>query len=111
MKLNIVFLLIAIVLSIVSKALQFLFKMKLGNIVVIVAAIFFILAILFSMPKFKLLSRMDMAVISLLSCGVVVSFQIMMMLLVEGNQKIGWLLLVPLLISALLLVYKWFQVN
>ncbi|MCT6924757.1 hypothetical protein [Metasolibacillus sp.] len=52
-----------------------------------------------------------MAVISLLSCGIVVSFQIMMMLLVEGNQKIGWLLLVPLLISALLLVYKWFQVN
>lgn len=111
MKLNIVFLLIAIIFSIVSKALQFLFKMKSGNMVVIVAAIFFVLAILFSIPKFKLLNRVDMAVISLLSCGVVVSFQIMMMLLVGGHPKIGWLLLVPLLISALLLVYKWCQVN
>jgi len=47
LKLNIIFLFIGLVLTVISKILQFVYKSKIGDFIVIPAAIFFVLAILF----------------------------------------------------------------
>lgn len=52
MKTNILFLLIGLALTVISKILQWVYKSKIGDIVVIPAAVFFVLAILFSINKF-----------------------------------------------------------
>jgi hypothetical protein len=52
LKLNIIFLFIGLVLTVISKILQFVYKSKIGDFIVIPAAIFFVLAILFSTNKF-----------------------------------------------------------
>lgn len=52
MKYNLMFLLIAISLSVLSKILQLVFKSKAGDVLVILAAIFFVLALLFSIDRF-----------------------------------------------------------
>lgn len=53
MKLNLLFLIIGILLTIVSKVFQFVFKSKIGDFIVIPAAIFFVLVVLFSIQKFN----------------------------------------------------------
>jgi hypothetical protein len=58
LKINILFLLIGLVLSIISKMAQAAGKSKIGEVVVVPAAVFFVLAVLFSIPKYTaLLSR------------------------------------------------------
>ncbi|GLC90544.1 hypothetical protein [Lysinibacillus piscis] len=109
MQSNIIFLFIGIVLSVTSKVVQFVFKSKIGDMIVIPAAIFFVLAVLFSIPQFKHLERMNRIVLAVFACMTVVSFQVMMLLLVGYHTKIGFLFLIPCIVSAMLVVYKWFK--
>ena len=112
MKLNFLFLVIGILISVSSKALQYLNKEKIGNILVFPAASFFVLAILFSIPKYMaLLNKVNglqqAATIAFLACLAVFSFQMMMILLIGYHNKLGFFLLIPLALSVTLLIYKW----
>ncbi|MNI15989.1 hypothetical protein D3C81_1823850 [compost metagenome] len=112
MKLNIIFLVIGLVLTVVSKMMQFVFKSKIGDIIVIPAAIFFVLAILFSISKYSELPKQEngiyqMVIIAFFACLAVVSFQVMMILLVGHHNKIGWALILPFVLSVLIVIKKW----
>lgn len=112
MKINIIFLLIGLMLTIISKILQFFFKSRIGDIIVIPAAIFFVLAVLFSISKFTdLLSRengaKEAAQIGFWACLAVVSFQVMMMMFARHGKSYGLLLFIPFVISVVVLIYKW----
>lgn len=112
MKLNLLFLLIGLVLSAVSKLIQFVFKSKLGDLVVIPAAVFFVLAVLFSIESFTGLAEREhgaaqMAVLAVLACSAVVLFQVMMILVVGHHNKWGLVCILPILIAAGLFVKRW----
>lgn len=114
MRINLIFFLIGLVLTIISKILQFAYKAKTGDLIVIPAAIFFVLGILFSINKFTdLLSNngaKEAAQIGFWACLAVVSFQIMM-IFVSGQGKIyGLLLIIPLVISVAVVIYKWMTI-
>jgi len=94
MKINIIFLLIGLALTIISKILQFVYKSKTGDMIVIPAAIFFVLAILFSINKFTDLLRREnrareAAQIGFWACLAVVSFQVMMILFAGQGKSYG----------------------
>lgn len=112
MKINIAFLLIGLVLTITSKILQFHYKSKIGDIIVIPAAISFVLAVLFSINKFTaLLSRDDglkeATQIAFWACIAVVSFQVMMILLMGHGKSYGLFLIIPFVISVVIFINKW----
>ncbi|MGG1597494.1 hypothetical protein [Paenibacillus naphthalenovorans] len=112
MKFNLLFLLIGLALTIISKISQFVYKSKIGDFIVIPAAIFFVLAILFSINKFTdLLSRdngvKEAAQIALWACLAVVSFQIMMILFAGQGKSYGLLLLIPFVIGVAVFIYRW----
>ena len=115
MKINIVFLLIGLALTIASKVLQFAYKSKMGDIIVIPAAVFFVLAVLFSISKYTNLISQDHGgkialQIGFWACLAVVSFQVMMMVLVGHGKPVGLLLIIPLVISVAAFIYKWVNV-
>ena len=112
MKLNILFLLIGLALTIFSKILQFVYKSKTGDLLVIPAAVFFVLTILFSTSKFgDVLSRdngaKDAFLIGFWTCLAVVSFQIMMMLYAGHGKSYGLLLIIPFVIGVVPFIHKW----
>lgn len=112
MKINLIFLLIGLALTIISKILQYVYKSKNGDMIVIPAAVFFVLAVLFSITKFTdLLGRDDgakaAAQIGFWACLAVVSFQIMMILWARHGKSYGLLLIIPFVISAGAVIYKW----
>lgn len=111
---NILFLAIGVLLSVVSKLLQFVYQAKIGDFIVIPAAVFFVLAILHSLPAFKALYRTAQGarqanIMATLACSAVVSFQIMMILIIGNNNWLGLLLLVPFIAMGALFGVKWFQ--
>ncbi|MEL7662095.1 hypothetical protein [Acetobacterium wieringae] len=111
---NILFLAIGVLLSVVSKLLQFVYQAKIGDFIVIPAAVFFVLAILHSLPAFKALYRTAKGarqanIMATLACSAVVSFQIMMILIIGNNNWLGLLLLVPFIALGALFGVKWFQ--
>lgn len=104
------FLIVAVALSVISKVLQFVYKGKLGDVIVLFAGVFFVLAVLFSIERFEVLriERPGEAwFIALLCCVAIVSFQLMMLLVMGYGQKLGLLMIVPLVTSVVLLVIKW----
>lgn len=112
MYFNKFFLIIGILLSVVSKIIQFVFHMKLGDIIVIPAAIFFVLAILFSVPKFNKLIEQDSTkhiahVIMFWSCVAIVCFQLLMILVIGNNNLLGLIFVVPCIISVIIVIRKW----
>ncbi|VUZ23692.1 Uncharacterised protein [Acetobacterium wieringae] len=111
---NILFLAIGVLLSVVSKLLQFVYQAKIGDFIVIPAAVFFVLAILHSLPAFKALYRTAQGarqanIMATLACSAVVSFQIMMILIIGNSNWLGLLLLVPFIAMGALFGVKWFQ--
>ena len=111
---NIVFLAVGMLLSAVSKLLQFVYQAKIGDLIVIPAAVFFVLAILHSLPAFKALYRTAQGarqanIMATLACSAVVSFQIMMILIIGNNNWLGLLLLVPCVAMGALFGFKWLQ--
>ena len=112
MKLNYVFLTIGIVLSVISKVLQLIFEAKFGDVIVIFAAVFFVLAIAFSIDNFKKhykKSRKKAAGLLAATCLTVMSFQLMMIFIMGNNNDKGFYFLIPLFISGGFSVYRWFQ--
>lgn len=116
MKLNTIFLTIGIVLSIISKILQFKIKSYsyLGNLIVIPAAICFCLAILFSIKKYHSMffapeTHLEAIYLAALACGAITSFQIMMMLLVSGKKLFGLLFSLPFITLLFLCIKNWFS--
>ena len=111
---NIVFLAIGVLLSAVSKLLQFVYQSTVGDLIVLAAAVFFVLAILHSLTAFKALYHTAQGarqanMLATLACSAVVSFQIMMILIIGNNNWLGLLLLVPFVAMGALFGFKWFQ--
>lgn len=111
MKLNVCFLVIGVVLSAISKWLQFKEPQHtlLANIIVFPAATFFILAILWTIPKFKLAlvgeQTSSFAIwLAVLSCIAVALFQFITMLVFGKKLMWGLWLLLPFigLVTAIL---------
>jgi len=101
MKKNIIFLLLGISTSVLSKLLQFYSNSKVGDIIVLFSAIFFVCAISFSVKQFNTLyenkSTKFVAIkILTFTCLAVLSFQIMM-LLVVNSYLIGILIVIPII--------------
>lgn len=112
MKINIIFLLIGLILTITSKILQFIYKSKIGDFIVIPAAISFVLAVLFSINKFTALLNRDDGLkeatqIAFWACIAIVSFQVMMILLVGRGKSIGLVLIIPFVLSVVIFINKW----
>ena len=110
---SIVFLIIGLILSITSKGFQFLAKSKLGDVLVLFAAIFFVLAILYTIPAYRGLFTSELGVkraifIAAFACLAVVSFQLFAMITFGYGQKIGFTFLVPFAVFTLLLLKKVF---
>lgn len=110
MKLNLLFLLIGLALTIISKVLQIGYKSRIGDLVVIPAAVFFVLAVLFSIRKFTDLPGRENGVweaaqIGFWACLAVVSFQVMMILVAGQGKPYGLLLLIPFVISTAAFIY------
>lgn len=111
---NIVFLAVGMLLSAVSKLLQFVYQAKIGDFIVIPAAVFFVLAILHSLTAFKALYHTAQGarqanIMATLASLAVVSFQIMMILIIGNNNWLGLLLLVPCVAMGALFGFKWLQ--
>jgi len=100
-------------LSIISKSLQFFAKSKFGDILVLVAAVFFVLAILNTIPAYKELLETASGAkratfIVVFACLAVVSFQLFTVMTFGYGQKIGFTFLLPFTIFTLLLLRKIF---
>ncbi len=88
-----IFLALGVVLSLSSKLLQFVPLLKdrawLGNVIVLPAAAFLVLAALFALPPYRELYVSDAGrawALAAAACIGIVSFQLLMMRLVGGNQ-------------------------
>lgn len=103
-KLNLFFLIIGLILTVLSKVLQFVFQSKVGDFVVIPAGVSFVLALLFSINKFNVLFEKENGsyeafIIALFACLAIVMFQLALMLLI-GYKIDGVLDLLPYLLFA-----------
>ncbi|WP_054942564.1 hypothetical protein [Paenibacillus ihuae] len=103
MKLNGLFLLIGLILSVISKLYHFKFKDQahIGNMIVIPAAVSFCLAILYSLPKFNRMvesAQWKAFLTAASACGAVVSFQLMMILLMGDKNTNGLYWLLPFIL-------------
>lgn len=111
MRKNVIFLFLGILTSVLSKFLQFFTSFKQGDYIVMFSAIFFICSIAFSLPKFNEYyndSITKSKAISLLveSCLLVLTFQIMMILIVN-KYLIGMILIIPICIFGFRNYPKW----
>ena len=106
------FLLIGLLLSAFSKTLQYINKVKIGNMLVVPAAICLILALIFSLPKIKLALQkvgglQSVVHFSIWVCIGLLSFQFMLMILFTSGNKLALLLLIPLVLSRYMSLQKW----
>lgn len=113
MKLNTIFLVVGLLLSVISKIFQFKIKLYLyiGNIIVIPAAVCFCLAILFSIKSYQAMfysaeTHSKAIVLAIFACGVVVSFQVMMILILS-KKLYGIVFSVPFLCLLFLFIRNW----
>jgi len=111
MKKNILFLVLGISTSILSKLLQFYTNLKVGDIIVLFSAIFFVCAIAFSIKQFNTLfdnrsTKKDALKILTYTCIDVLIFQIMMILVVN-TYLIGLILIIPIIGLSYLSFIKW----
>lgn len=114
MKPNIIFLILGIILSIISKIYQFNIKEQsyIGNIIVIPAAICFCLAVLFSLKRYNGMflndgTRSKAALLAVLACGTIVSFQLMMLSITSSNLPWGILFSLAFLVFLILFIKNW----
>lgn len=95
------FLALGLLLSVTSKVLQFKYKAFIGDLIILPAATFFVLAVLFSNPKFLVLLKNPntqgaFLSFSLYCCGCVLCFQLFTMLAFGKTNPIGYGFLAPL---------------
>jgi len=101
------FLAIGLFLSVISKVLQFKFDNPLGDFIVIPAAIFFVLTILFSIKRFDDYSedgyqKRKQILTAIFACSAVVSFQITMIIFAGHHNNFGLFGLIPTILFAVL---------
>lgn len=107
-----VFLVLGLLLSVTSKVLQFKYKAVIGDLIILPAATFFVLAVLFSTPKFLVLlknpSTQGIALwFSLYCCVFVLCFQLFTMLTFGKTNPLGYGFLAPLLLFLYLIFTTW----
>ena len=112
-KLNKYFLIMGILLSICSKVLQFQFGSFWGDVIILPAAVFFVLAILLYIPKYKAFLQNDMfrkkaIVFALFCCLTVLFFQPFTMVTFGKGIWRGLFLLAPFLIFGGSSIFIWF---
>lgn len=112
MKLRNVYLLAAIVLSICSKILQLQFDSIWGDVLVLPAAVFFVLSVLLFIPKYTVflnnsMSRKKAKAFALFCCLTVLFFQLFMLITIGKSH--GWVFafIIPFLIFGGLSIYNW----
>ncbi len=111
MKKNILFLVLGISTSMLSKLLQFYTNSNIGDIIVLFSAIFFVCAIAFSIRQFNMLfegrlTKKDAIKVLTYTCIDVLMFQIMMILVVN-TYLIGLILIIPIIGLSYLSFIKW----
>lgn len=109
-KISIIFLALGIIQSLISKVLQFNGFTNIGNMLVLPAAAFFVLAILFSIKKYTALlnsqkGKIEAVYIGSSACTAVLSFQLLTMSIFGYKNYIGLIFIIPFIISALLFTY------
>lgn len=114
MKKNILFLALGISTSVISKLLQFYLNSKIGDIIVLFSAVFFVCSISFSVKQFNSYyenaSTKNSALKTLIfTCFDVVLFQILMMLIVI-KYLVGMLLIIPIIGLSYLSYIKWKEI-
>lgn len=115
MKVNTIFLIIGLILSVISKVLQFGIKSRgyIGNIIVIPAAVCFCLAILFSIQRYYDMfftpeTQLKAIRIAIFACGALASFQLMMIFLLSNKKVYGLFFSIPFLTLGFLFIKSWF---
>lgn len=112
MKLNNIYLMLGIVLSICSKILQFRFKSLWGDILILPSAVLFVLSILLYIPKYREflynpITSKDAKVFALLCCLAVLSFQLLTMIAFGRRFKCGFIFILPFIIFSSLSIFYW----
>lgn len=112
MKLEKTFLMVGIALSVCSKILQFQFGSVWGDVIILPSAVFFVLAILLYIPKYKAFLHNDASkekakVFALLCCVTVLCFQLFTMLTFGKGLRWGLFFTLPLLIFGGLSIFNW----
>ncbi len=108
MKKNILFLILGLLSTILTKFLQFYTINKLGDVIVLFSGFFFVCSILFSNSRFNELYQNDNkkgTKLIIHSSLIVILFQVMMILVVNGIL-IGLVIILPLLILIKLIYPK-----
>lgn len=103
MKARKIFLTLGILLSITSKFIQFQYGSVWGDLLILPAATFFVLAILLYLPTFEKwlknpVSKRRAIILALASCLAVLSFQLFTMFTFGQEQQWGFLFLLPVLL-------------
>ena len=101
-QVKLAFLILGILLSASSKLLQFVFESDLGDLLVLPAATFFVLAILLYNKKFcawleQPAKRKDAQKFAMMSCLFVLSFQLFTMFAFGRGEVLGYVYIAPLL--------------
>ncbi|AJD92604.1 hypothetical protein JMA_32870 [Jeotgalibacillus malaysiensis] len=102
MKINILFLIAGLMLSATSKYLQYRYQSLTGDLLVFPAAIFLLLALLFSIPSYQEwfknnLTHSDAILLALTGSGAVLSFQLFTWLVFGRGTDAGYYMLIPFL--------------
>lgn len=85
---------------------------KIGDIIVLFSAIFFVCSILFSIPKFIIIyneKRTESIYLIIQSIALVLLFQIMMIFVVN-QYYISLVLVIPILVLIKILIPKWLYI-
>ncbi len=106
------FLILGIVLSIISKVMQLVYKSKWGDLLVLPAATMFVLSILLYWPKYLYYLQQDVTtnkakLFALFCCLTVLSFQLFTMLSFGKKMTIGYTLIIPFLAFMCTSIYFW----
>jgi len=110
MKLYNVYLILGIVLSICSKILQFRFKSLWGNILILPSAVFFVLAVLLYIPKYREflynpMTSKDAKIFALFCCLAVLSFQLFTMIIFGRRLRWGLVFIFPFIVFGSLSIF------
>jgi hypothetical protein len=111
MKKNIMFLILGISSSIISKIIQLYTSSKIGDVIVLFSALFFVCAISFSIKRFNQLFDNEKTKLYAIKTLVftfipVVTFQIMMILIVN-KVFLGLILVIPICIFVYISIIQW----
>ena len=106
------FLILGLVFSAISKLLQWYYKSIWGDIIILPAAVMFVLAILLYWPRYlsylkQSKTKNKAKLFALFCCLSVLSFQIFTMLSFGKKMLMGYIFIFPLLLFICFSIYFW----